>query len=461
VGIAYQITPQTIFRVGYGISYLPPDLSQQGPQLSPINRANTTVTNTVGQPLVATVDNPLPNGFVLPGGHTQAAVDALLGSGLWASLPEVPYGYAQQWNVALQRGFGPNSSLTVAYAGAKGTHLIIASPYTGPGYNLNQMPDQYHSLGQALLQQVRNPFYGVLPATSVVGGPTVQEGYLLEPHPQYPDGILQTNGRYGNSSYKALQMEYSLRTGHDGIVQVAYTYSKLLSDTDNTSAFLDGQGGQGLVQDNYNLKAEKSLSMQDVPNNLVIDYGVDLPFGRGQHFLTNAGGATQVVLGGWRINGITIFRSGTPVGFTAPANVLSQFGGGTVPFGPGQGGIIRPQYVAGCSKAGPGSVHSSVRAGEWFNTACFQQPDSFSFGNESRVDPSIRSDKQANFDTAFSKNFTITHEANFKFSAEFFNLFNRPQFSQPASEAGIPGFGQVTSQANLPRTVQFEGRFTF
>lgn len=461
LGVAYQITPQTVFRMGYGVSYLPPDITQDGPQLSPINRANTTYTNTVGQPLIATVDNPLPNGFVKPGGHTQAALDALLGSGLWAGLPKVPYAYTQQWNVAIQRALGVNSSLTVAYAGAKGTHLVIASAYTGPGYNLNQLPDQYDSLGSQLLKQVQNPFYGALPATSVVGGQTVQEGYLLEPHPQYPDGMLQQNARYGSSTYNALQMQYTLHMKHDGIVQVAYTYSKLLSDTDNTSSFLDGQGAQGLPQDNYNLKAEKSLSMQDITNNLVIDYGVDLPFGRGQRYLANASRLTNSIIGGWRINGITIFRSGTPIALTAPANILSQFGGGTAPFGPGQSGIIRPDYISGCHKSGPGSAHSAARANEWFNTACFTQPGEFAFGNEPRVDPTIRSDKQANFDTVFSKYFNLPKSARLKFSGEIFNLFNHPQFALPSSEVGVPGFGEVTSQVNLPRTAQFEGRIIF
>jgi hypothetical protein len=460
-GLDYQITPQTVFRLGYGISYLPPDLAQEGPQLNPINRANTNYTNTVGQPLIATVDNPMPSGFVLPGGHTQAALDALLGSGVWAGLPQVPYGYTQQWNVAVQRSLGANSSLTAAYAGAKGTHLVIASAYTGPGYNLNQLPDQYDSLQGALLNQVPNPFYGALPSTSVVGGQTVAEGYLLEPHPQYPDGMLQYNPRYGNSTYNALQMQYNLRMAHGDILQVAYTFSKLLSDTDNTSSFLDGQGAEGITQDNYNLKAEKSLSMQDITNNLVIDYGFDLPFGHGHRYLGNMNGAANAVLGGWRVNGVTIFRSGAPIALTAPANVLSQFGGGTAPFGPGQSGVIRPEYTSGCSKAGSGSAHSTQRANEWFNTSCFAQPGEFSFGNEARVDPSIRANGLANFDTVFSKSFALPHEATFKFSGEIFNLFNHPQFGLPNSEVGVPGFGEVTTQANSPRIAQFEGRITF
>ena len=361
----------------------------------------------------------------------------------------------------MQRSLGANSSLTAAYAGAKGTHLVIASAYTGPGYNLNQLPDQYDSLQGALLNQVANPFYGLLPSTSVVGGQTVAEGYLLEPHPQYPDGMLQYNPRYGNSTYNALQMQYSLRMAHGDILQVAYTFSKLLSDTDNTSSFLDGQGAEGITQDNYNLKAEKSLSMQDITNNLVIDYGFDLPFGHGHRYLGNMNGAANAILGGWRVNGVTIFRSGAPIALTAPANVLSQFGGGTAPFGPGQSGVIRPEYTTGCSKAGSGSVHSTQRANEWFNTSCFAQPGEFSFGNEARVDPSIRANGLANFDTVFSKSFALTHGATFKFSGEIFNLFNHPQFGLPASEVGVPGFGEVTTQANSPRVAQFEGRITF
>ena len=108
----------------------------------------------------------------------------------------------------------------------------------------------------------------MLPATSVVGGPTVEEGYLLEPHPQYPDGMLQYNPRYGNSNYGALQMQYDLRMAHGNILQVAYTFGQIMSDTDNTSSFLDGQGAEGIPQDNYNLKAEKSLSMEDIKSNL-------------------------------------------------------------------------------------------------------------------------------------------------------------------------------------------------
>jgi hypothetical protein len=64
----------------------------------------------------------------------------------------------------------------------------------------------------------------------------------------------------------------------------------LLSNTDNTSSFQDGQGGSGAVKDNTNLKVEKSLSMQDLANDLVVNYGIDLPFGHGEKYLSSING---------------------------------------------------------------------------------------------------------------------------------------------------------------------------
>lgn len=53
--------------------------------------------------------------------------------------------------------------------------------------------------------------------------------------------------------------------------------------------------------------------MQNFPQNLVINYGLDLPFGKGSKFLTHAGWATNALLGGWRVDGITTFRNATPI----------------------------------------------------------------------------------------------------------------------------------------------------
>ena len=127
-----------------------------------------------------------------------------------------PLGYSQQWNLAVERNLGGSSSASLAYAGSKGTHLIIASPYTGSGLQLNQIPDQYLSMGNALLTPVPNPFYGVLPAGSPAGGPTILKGRLLMPYPQYPLGVLQQDARIADSNYNALQASFTKRFSHAG-----------------------------------------------------------------------------------------------------------------------------------------------------------------------------------------------------------------------------------------------------
>ena len=461
LGVAYRFDSNSVVRAGYGISFFPAVLDQDGPQLSSLTRTATNNQNTVGQqlqPNSATVANPFPTGIKPALGHSQVGVDNLMGSGIWGRGPDQPLGYSQQWNLAIERSLGGSTKASIAYAGSKGTHLIIASPFTGSGLQLNQIPDGYLSLGSDLMTPVANPFFGKLPAGSVNGGSTILKGRLLMPYPQYPLGVIQQDARLGASTYHSLQASFTKRFTHAGVVQAAYTFGKLISNTDNTSAFLDGQGGTGLVQDLYNLKAEKSVSQQDIRHNLVVNYGLDLPFGHGQMYIPNINGVANAIVGGWRVNGITTLRSGVPIALTAVPNTLAQnFGGGTPGFGVGTG-IIRPNYTAGCSKSVSGN--RAARQLQWFNTSCFSEPGPFSYGNESRVDSGMRAAGVANFDFSANKSFDITEQAKLKFSAEIFDLFNHPQFAEPGVGLG-PTFGVVNHQSSIPRTVQLALRISY
>jgi outer membrane receptor protein involved in Fe transport len=455
IGMDYRLDNKSVVRGGYGISYLPAEITADSPGSSPINSANTSLSNLPGSPtnpnptVNTTIANPFPNGILLPSGRTAAALYNQLGQGIGARIPDQPYGYVQQWNFGVERALSSRTSMTVSYAGAKGTHLVLSQGFTGTGLNLNQLPDQYDSKGSDLLTQVPNPLYGQIPAGGVLGGATIAKGYLLKPFPQYT-AVNQVVPRLGSSTYEALQSTFNQRFSHGGLVQVAYTYAKLLSNTENTSSFQDGQGGQGNVQDNTNLRAEKSVSMQDLTNNLVINYGVDLPFGRGQKYLANSGKLLNAVAGGWRVNGITTFHSGLPLPFSTSGNSLSNYFGS---------GPIRPNVVAGCSKNTGGSAQSRVN--KWFNTACFAQPADFTFGNERRVDSNIRTAGAANFDFSANKSFEVYDRLVGKFSLETFNLFNRAQFGAPDTNLNDGAFGTVTHQANGPRTLQAALRFSF
>ncbi len=451
-GFDYRLDNNTVVRGGYGLAYLPAEFTADGPGASPINSAGTTLVNTPGQTYAGapTVADPLPNGINLPLGRNPIALTQLLGQSIGSRFPYQAYGYVQQFNFGIERQLDSQSTLSVAYAGSKGTHLVLSQGFTGTGLNLDQLPDQYDVLGgnpatgTGLFTPEPNPFAGQFSSGGQLDQPTVYEGYLLKPFPQYT-GVTQTVPRYGDSTYNALQALYTRHFSHGGIVQAAYTYAKLISNTDNTSSFEDGQGGEGVVQDNDNLKAEKSVSLQDVRHNLVINYGVDLPFGHGQEYLNGSSKFVNAMVGGWRLNGITTYQSGLPVPFQAGGtNYLAQYFGS---------GPIRPNVVPGCKKTVSGSEQS--KAASWFNKACFTQPGVLSFGDESRVDSQVRAAGVANWDVSTSKSFHMTNRVVGLFTVQAFNVFNRAQFSAPDSNLTDAAYGTVTSEKNLPRVLQF------
>jgi hypothetical protein len=336
---------------------------------------------------------------------------------------------------------------------------------TVSNFNQNQLADQYFSMGPAaLLAQVPNPFFGIITTPGPLSGPTVATGQLLLPFPQY-QRVLFLDPHRGTSNYRSLQTSFMKRFGSKGILSVAYTWSRLMSNTDSSSAFLDeGFIFGGSTQDNNHLDHEYSLSSYDIPQNLSIGYGVDLPFGRNKHFLSDAKGVLNAVVGGWRVNGITAIRSGVPISSYQffPGSALSQLGGGQGYFG-AQGLWMRPDLVAGCDLKVSGSRQHRAANG-WFNTACFQPVDTASevrFGNAPRNIDTVRMDHMNNWDFSISKRNDITESVYLQFTAEFFNTFNHVRFGAPNEQVGTPNFGIVTSQVNPPRAIQFGLRVGF
>jgi len=62
-----------------------------------------------------------------------------------------------------------------------------------------------------------------------------------------------------------------------------------------------------------NLKGEYSLSSQDVPQRLIINYVLDLPFGHGKKWMSDATGIKDKVIAGWGIDGVTTLQRGFPL----------------------------------------------------------------------------------------------------------------------------------------------------
>ena len=443
IGAAYQITSKTVFRAGYGIFWLPNNVAwDYSPNNNPVNSYTTNylASQYTGIP-ANTISNPFPGGVIAPPGRSALYAQQLLGQGINAPQLGNPYGYAQQWNADIQRQLGNGFLVDIAYGGAKGTHLPVESP------QIDQLPDQYLSLGNSLLNNVANPYYGIVTAAgSPLAQSTVQQGQLLRPYPQY-NGVNYAGNGIGNSTYESLQVKAEKRFSGGNSLLVAYTHAKLISDTDTITGWLEA-GGTGGVQDWNNFRAEKSLASFDVPDRLVVSYVLDIPVGKGRKFLNHSSKLVNGTIGGWGVLGVTTLQSGFPLHFGTNNNQTDSFGGGS-----------RPNIVPGCQKSIGGSVQN--RLNEYFNTACFSQPGVATFGNESRTDPTLRSPGLANWDFSAFKSFPITERASVQFRAEFFNIFNRVQFGYPGQTQGQSSFGVITSQLNNPRLVQFALRASF
>jgi outer membrane receptor protein involved in Fe transport len=470
VGFAYRANPGMVVRAGYGLSYLPISLSQDGPNFSPINTITTAINNsfqvTTGQPdhVIATTANPFPQGVSPPPGR-GADLSTYYGSTVVSRVPGDKAAYQQQWNLALEQQLGKDGTITFAYAGSKGTHLLLQGFATASNININQLPDQYWSLGATALQkQVPNPFYGSIKnPSSPLSQPTVAQGYLLKPFPQY-DRVLAVDPHRGFSSYNSLQVAVNKRIWAGGQIVAAYTWSKLMANTDNITSFLDPTSiFSGQIQDNNSVTTtERTVSAYDIPQNLTFGYTLPLPFGRDRRYLHDSGPVLSRIVGGWTFNGLTSIRSGAPLGliqFESP--IMQQFGAGNgFIFAPGV--YIRPNVVPGCNPAMGGSRYQRALKG-WFNTACFATTTSSTqFGNAPRVDSRIRIDGTNNWDLALWKETPITEAVNLRFTAQAYNLFNRTQFSGPNPQVGLPGqTAIVTATAAPPRNIEFSLRLTF
>jgi hypothetical protein len=506
LGFAYALDSKTVIRGGYGIFFIPNYVSfGTNPYVDPVSSATsnffssndhgvspsgTLNANTCAEPtlgggtLVCLGAGPFNqaagganNLTAVPGRNPQPNVSQyILNQNNFSATGYTvqKYGYLEQYNLDIQRELPAGFFVDVAYAGSHGVHLEQFNT------NINQIPD-------GLIAQAASQFAAGQPVTiatpvcppapalcpnypfsqnlpGALGPSGLIQGQLDRPFPQYAG--LNLNG-FGccSSNYNALQATVTRRFQGGGTMLVSYTNAKLMSNTDTLTSWLEGgtTGGVGGIQDWNNLQGERSLSSQDVPQRLVVSYVLDLPFGHGKRFASGLNGVANGVVSGWGLDGITTFQRGFPVKIS--------WGGSDALTGAGLGiGSLRPDYIPGCDKNVSGSAVARVK--EWFNTACFTAPSGnngsvnvpnnpWTFGNEPRVDASLRQQGVVNFDFAVFKRTTIMERLALEFRAEFFNIFNHPQFGPPNGTVTSSTFGQVTNTVNNPRLVQFGLKVVF
>lgn len=425
VGLTYRLTSKVVVRSGYGIFYIP--AYQLSAPLDGFSQT-TPYTGTVdGIHPVNLLSNPFPGGLTFSPGRS---LGGLTNVGLTpdAIEPYRPTPYVNQWMLGFQYQIGTNDSLEVNYVGNHGVKLPFA------GTNPNQLPDRYLSMGTGLITSVTNPFYGHITSSACgLNQPFVPQGQLLLPHPQYC-GVANSQPPAGLSNYNALQITYTHRWSQGLQVLASYTLSKYLDDTTGPNGWA-APGGGG-IRDNYNLRNEYSLDINDIPQSLVANYIYQLPVGRGKHFGANWGKVPNSVLGGWQVTGITTAKSGFPLSIASASNTSGSFGGGQTP------NLIGNPHV------------SNPTVDRWFNTAAFAQAVSYTFGDVPRTMPNLRAPGFYNWDIGIMKWWREGERGAVQFRAEMFNAFNHPQFYAPGQTFGLPNFGQI-SGVFPARDVQF------
>ena len=431
VGIAYELTPRTAIRAGYGIFYGPPAYASAFPGRM-FNATTPWVTSLDGVTPYRLLRDPFPDGINFPEGSKNGLL-AAISSGVSNSPypPTMKTMYNQQWNLTIQRALARDLAFEIAYAGNKGTHLPLS-------WQINQLRPELIKPENDLLSTVPNPFFGIIPS-GTLGQPRVQRGQLLRPFPQYPSVELSRPG-WGNSNYHALQLKLERRFAAGTSAMVSYNFSKLISDGG------DNVWASAGFRDFYCRACDRSLSVYDQKHRLVANFTYELPFGRAKRVGTNWSRVTDLVLGQWQVNGIIIVGSARPLQFGVIQNTSFSFGGGQRPDSTGKSADL------------PKSERSLAR---WFDTAQFVLPQPYTFGNVGRLHPTLRADRFENIDLSLFKNLRIRERAQFQLRAEAFNLLNHPVFGDPNTTVGHINFGRVLSQANSPRQVQFGLRLTF
>jgi hypothetical protein len=437
VGFAYQLTPGTVLRGGYGIFY---GGQENGPYSNPSPGFNPPffVTQSFNSPCGAASANPAlyvanptannPNlDCAVPG--LSNATGGLPGSAgisvgfpanslvdpntplLFTLDPGLVTPYMQQWNFGMERQLGKDTVLQITYAGSKGTKLFTF-------YNGNQADPS------------SDPTAPFAPRRPV---PLIDTGINL----------FKSDG---GSKYNSLQSRLEKRFTHGFSVLVTYTYSHAEDNASNAN--LGSQNNDGFRWFKHP-EWEKGNASFDVRHRFIASYIYELPFGSGKSLLGGANGALQQVVGGWQVAGITTVSAGN---WFTPTDSNGSFANSD--------GLQMPDAIVN-------PIGKHCLPGTFFNTCAFVDPPLGSFGDAGRN--SILGPGFQIWDFSVFKMFNISERTHLEFRTEFFNIPNHtnfllsksgPQESNNSTVLGSSQFGFLTA-ARSPRQIQFALKLSF
>lgn len=396
IGIAWKPKASSpwVFRTGYGLFY--------NPSVYP-----TIVSQLVGQPPFAVSQDILttPSApLTLQNGFPFLPDVTILNT--FAIDPHYRIGYVQQWNLNIQTQVFRLYAVEIGYNGSKGTRLdILRAPNRAPSGSSPGDTEKERVIGDA------------------------------------GNFVYQESG--ANSILHAMQIRVNRRFSRGFRLQTSYTLSKSI---DNAS----GIGGERLtvVQDEHNIRAERSLSSFDQRHRFETDFSFDLPLGERRRFWAGAGPVVQKFIAGWTITGRYQLASGNPLTARLMGNVANNSGTGS-------NFSERPDST-GLPVALPRSERSTAR---FFNTLAFAIPRPGVFGNAGRN--TIPGPGSNLMDLTLRKSFRLDeNNRRLDFTWQVANVFNHPNYAGVATTVNALNFGRVTG-ARAMRTMQFNLRLNF
>ncbi|HWQ34889.1 MAG TPA: TonB-dependent receptor [Blastocatellia bacterium] len=429
LGIAYQLTGNTVVRAGYGRFYMSFERAGSEDQLAlnlPFLVNNVVSVSSTSQ----TANNMrLNTGFNLSLDPNAILndVNKVVLVRLRAVNPDSVDGTIDQWNLGVQRELPGSVVVTLDYVGTKGTHLSTLRNLNQPFFNSN----------------------GTVTNVLVNGTPTP-----LLPYPNL--GPIEFRENNGNSMYHGGELTVEKRFSRGLSFRTAYTFSKSI---DESQEHLAAGGTGSFTQNPFNLLGERrGPSDFDVRHRFVASYVYELPFGPGRSWLT-AGPASYIV-GGWRLSGVVNVRSGRPFTIRAGAN-------DTAIGGPRGGGLV--SAFADCLR--DGTLSDSDRTiDRWYDTTAYVAPTAPNPTKNNAVEPrlgtcgrnTLRGPRYANFDLGLARSFDYFGEGRrLEFRWEVFNIFNHPQFGLPERNISSSAAGRISTLAGDPRVMQFALKFVF
>lgn len=417
----------TSVRTGYGIYYDQIPLSSIELQaLNPPYQQTATINLT-------TMDQPLPAGQAIP------IVAAAAAATIRGIQPNFKTPYMQHWSLDLQHQFGSKTIVTAGYFGSKGTHLIGFSEYNDlpPGLALRTQC----ATGANTLQTTGvTTVLCQTPGTAFTSSASEAILDQIRPYRGYRSiDILEP--KY-NSNYHSLQVYGQHRFTGSSQFNVAYTWSKNLTDNQTSSV-------STAPQDANNIRAEYSRAVLDRRHVFTANYIYELPFFRTQH------GFVGKVLGGWQASGITTFQSGLP--FTVSYSSYDPSGIGYIPSLHAGG---RPNLT--CD---PNNAPHTVT--QWFNTACITPQTAAGATGVLNVPGNmprgyINGPPTKRFDFTMSKIVRFNEGTSLELRGEAFNVFNHTNFRTISTSDALTNttFGQVTGFRD-PRIIQLGVKLYF